>query len=597
MDDSPKKRKIHRAKMCFVIITTIVLFFSCQKELSIENGSIPVTPPDLTTKVSSSVSGFVTDENDAPVLGATVQVGTYSTTTDKFGYFEAKNVSVVKTAATVIVSKSSYFKGIKTWMGVDGKGVFFRIKLIPKSIAGTINAASGGTVTLTNGLSITLPAGAVINATTNSAYNGTINVAAYWINPNASDFVENVPGDHQGVNANGELKLLKTFGMAAVELTGSSGELLQIATGKKATLSTPIPTAYLTDAPSSIPLWYFDESTGLWKEQGTATKTGNNFVGEVSHFSFWDNAIGGNFVYLDFTVLDLNGQPAPNMYVGVVNVNSPGWYPYAQGWTDANGYVSGAVFDSSLLLVKIFNSIYCTTPLYSQSITTAGNNISLGNITAQNLSFISGSVTDCNNLPVTNGSIYVYSSPLYYRYPVSSIGNFSFATILCDPATVTIVAQDLTTQQYSSPYVYNLSTGNNNIGVISACGNTPPEFMYYSVNGTNYSIFSPDGQVSNAIYTYPAVPFEEISAHSYAYYTYGAAGFSEPNIGLGSIQDLIYFKSATDLLIPVSPIPVHITEFGNVGQYISGNFSGMMKNYSPGTTFNITCSFRSKRYQ
>ena len=156
-----------------LLIFSLSLFFSCQKDLSLEDGgTVVVTPPDLSTKINSSVSGFVTDENDAAVMGASVQFGSSSITTDKYGYFEAKNVQVVKEAAVVTVIKPGYFKGIKTYMAKEGKAAFFRIKLIPKTTVGNVNAASGGTVTLANGLSIKLPSGSIVNAATNATYTG-----------------------------------------------------------------------------------------------------------------------------------------------------------------------------------------------------------------------------------------------------------------------------------------------------------------------------------------------------------------------------------------------------------------------------------------
>ena len=123
---------------------TAVLFFSCQKDLSLENAGGSINPPDLSTKINSSVSGFVTDENNAAVMGASVQFGIATVTTDKYGYFEAKNIQVVKEAAVVTVIKPGYFKGIKTYMAKEGKAAFFRIKLIPKTTAGSLNASSGG---------------------------------------------------------------------------------------------------------------------------------------------------------------------------------------------------------------------------------------------------------------------------------------------------------------------------------------------------------------------------------------------------------------------------------------------------------------------
>ena len=114
-------------------------------------------------------------------------MGSAVTASDKYGLFEIKNVQVVKDAAFVTVIHPGYFKGIKTYMATAGKAAFFRIKLIPKIISGTINATSGGNVTLANGLIVNLPANGVVNATTNAAYSGQVNVAAHWINPTGTE--------------------------------------------------------------------------------------------------------------------------------------------------------------------------------------------------------------------------------------------------------------------------------------------------------------------------------------------------------------------------------------------------------------------------
>ena len=146
---------------------------------------------------------------------------------------------------------------------------------------------------------ISLPSNSVVNVATDAPYTGTVNVAVHWIDPTAVDLDQIMPGDLRGIDETGSLKGLKTFGMTAVELTSASGELLQIASGKKATLTMPVPPALLSNAPSSIPLWYFDEINGLWKQDGTATKTGNTYVGDVSHFSFWNCDQPGDYVQLN----------------------------------------------------------------------------------------------------------------------------------------------------------------------------------------------------------------------------------------------------------------------------------------------------------
>ena len=86
------KKNLYRFVVAMFSVLTIV---SCQKDIDDTIVNPPTDEiPDLSSKVSSSVSGFVTDENNAAVLGASVKVGTATATTDKYGYFEIKNVDV-----------------------------------------------------------------------------------------------------------------------------------------------------------------------------------------------------------------------------------------------------------------------------------------------------------------------------------------------------------------------------------------------------------------------------------------------------------------------------------------------------------------------
>ena len=588
------KRSFYRIAVPILITT---LFFSCQKELSIEGGGIVVvTPPDLTTKVSASVSGFVTDENDAPVLGATVQVGTSSVTTDKFGYFEAKNVQVVKTAATVMVNVPGYFKGIKTWMAEQGKGAFFRIKLIPKTVAGTINGSTGGNLTLSNGLSITLPAGAVMNAATNAPYTGTVNVAAYWINPLAADLNKIMPGDLRGINNDGGLKLLRTFGMAAVELTGSGGELLQIAGGQKATLSFPIPASIAGEAPASIPLWYFDESNGLWKEQGSATKNGNNYVGDVSHFSFWNCDTPGSYVQFSCTVHDQLGNP---IHYAIVKLTRIGTGEVRWGATDSLGYVSGPVPDNAQLQIDVYPIYYCLgTSSYTQTFNTTNVPINLGTITIPSFTGtcnVSGTLTDCNNNPVADGYVMMYRNNDYYREWVHN-GVISFTTYICTASLpISFIGVDPANSVQSSLVNYTLVPGANAIGTIQACGTSASEFIHYSIDGTPHNLAAPPDsmyQSASAGSTNSYISGSQAGVNHYLYFSYDHTG-----IGVGTTQTLNNFYSSllgTQATV-TPPASVNITECGPVGQFISGNFTCVLTSTAPAATYNITCSFRVRR--
>src|SRR5699024_2442392 len=133
------------------------------------------------------------------------------------------------------------------------------IKLVKKSLGGTVDAAAGGEVSLNNGTKISLPANGVVKASTNSVYTGAVNVYAVYIDPTATDILERVPGSFMANDKDGKRVLLSSYGMMAVELESSAGEKLQIKTGGTATLTSPIPAAAQASAPATIPLWYVDE--------------------------------------------------------------------------------------------------------------------------------------------------------------------------------------------------------------------------------------------------------------------------------------------------------------------------------------------------
>lgn len=593
-----------KASVRFIVISiiTTMVFASCQKNIGTDVTPTPVisTSADLTTKVTTAlVSGFVTDGNDVAVKDASVLIGTTTVLTDKYGYFEARNVQMVQNAAVVTVSKTGFFKGIKTYIAEANKAAFFRIKLIPKTISGTVNGNTGGTVTLASGLSINFPASAVVNAATNAVYTGTVNVIAYKIDPTSADLPRIMPGDLRGLNTDGNLQLLTTYGMAAIELTGASGELLQIATGKKATITMTIPASILATAPATIPLWYFDEIVGLWKQEGTATKTGSTYVGDVSHFSFWNYDVPANYVLFNCTVVNSSGQPIPNVQVKISLISNP--LNAAYGYTDSSGYVGGAVPNNAQLLLEVFGNNGCNVASHSQTFSTTNVNISLGAVTistASSLSTITGTVTNCSNAPVTNGFIIIQNGYIFSRHALSNTGTYSVTRLLCGTGTnnITLIGEDATAAQQSNAAVYPIVAGANTIPNIQACGVSIQQFVNFTINTTPYAYTAPtdsltlSGGGTNTDYS--------IFVANNATSNFGTIRFTRTGIAQGSTQNLLSFSP---IQIPLNstintPIGVNITEYGAIGQYVAGNFSGVVTGPSPtNTIYNVTCNFRIRR--
>ena len=593
-----------KLSLSFVCILAILSFFSsCQKNFE-SNGNVitPILPADITTKVTTSlISGFVTDGNDVAVKDASVQIGTSTVLSDKYGYFEVRNMQLIQNAAVVTVTKSGFFKGIKTFIAVANKGAFFRIKLIPKTISGTLNAATGGTVSITGGLLISFPANAIVNANTNAAYSGIMNVIAYKIDPTSADLTRIMPGDLRGLNSEDQLQLLTSYGMAAVELTGAGGELLQIAPGKKATMTMPIPSSIMATAPSTIPLWFFNETNGLWIQEGSATKVGNNYVGDVSHFSFWNYDVPANYVQFNCTVVNGTGQAVQNAYVKISLVSNPN--NAGHGYTDSSGYVNGAVPNNAQLKLEVFANASCGgSAAFSQNFTTTNSNVAFGNATINtttSIAILTGIINTCTGSPVTNGYVVIREGNLYNRIRLSNTGNYTYNKLCCNfPTSITIVGEDVTNLQQNSPVAYIItSSGMNNIPAIAACGINTQQFINYSVNGTAFNLTAPTDSVSffnGSGGNISAVLSGFNSNNSINLYM----GFNAVGIGVNSTQNLQFFNATqvNDSSTINAPILVNITEYGAVGQFVAGNLSGSLTGPPPANTiYNITCNFRVRR--
>ena len=558
--------------------------------------------PDLTVKITSSVAGFVTDEADNPVPFVIVIAGDKQVKTDEFGYFKVTGAAFPKSAGSVKVERSGHFDSYKTFIPQENKEVFVRIKLLSKKEVGTVDAAAGGTVNTTEGGKIVLPANGVVIAGSGVAYTGQVHVNARWINPAEEGTVQSQsPGDNRGTDSEGYLKALRSYGAMAVELRAANGQLLQIASGKTASLTIPVPTALSAQAPATISLWSFNDTTGLWKQEGTATKTGNTYVGTVSHFSFWEGAEGGHLVNVKAKITDASAHPLANVPVSITFAGMPQNAGYSKfGYTDADGNISGAVFANSSLVLDILTT--CATSAYSHAFTTAAADVDLGTLTGnlgQSVVTISGSVTNCNSQPVTNGYVQTYDHGFYNRINISN-GNFSFTGLACTNTVVNVVAVDNGSYQQNTPQAVTLVPGANNLGALSACGINTMGFITCTVDGVATTLTEPAdtlaayfitaGQTTaTQIATLSGKPNEE---QKMAFLFDGPSEIA----GTHTVSDVFSTVFPGGRAYWHVPIAVDITEYGKIGGFISGSFSSYMLDISNNGVHMVNCSFRVRRY-
>ncbi len=592
---------MQRFKQIISVLLLSLLFVQCQKELSYIGEPDPETPQVVVVNpepIIANLQGNILDENNQPSVGVNVTVGTKTVTTDSKGYFRINNASLDKGTSLVIASKAGYFKGLRVFQATAGTNQVV-IKLIRKTIAGTINGATGGDVTLSNGTKVQLPANSVVEAFSGNAYTGSVVVSAAYIDPTATDIALRVPGSFAATDKNGSRVMLTSYGMMAVELESPTGTKLQIKTGSVATLTSPIPPAAQATAPSSISLWFVDEQTGLWKEEGTANKQGNNYVGEVKHFSFWNCDVSQNSISISMT-LQSNVSPLVHATVRITR-SGTGWQTVGYGYTDALGHVSGIVPPNESLLLEVLSP--CGNVIYSQAIAPLTQSTDLGIITVAgpttSVVNFTGKIVDCNGNAVTNGYAIITVSNMVRYAATDASGNFSVCFISCSGSSTTaqVIGVDQATQTQSSVSNVTITLPATNAGNIVACGISSAQFINYTLDGTNYSITSAANDSLTGYFSSQGTTFSNVIIY----------GNQNPSVG----NDNIYFniKNANTIgTYPLSEIsaqgfsgnmlatPIYgtLTGFASaVGDFYEGSFSGQFTDSSISHT--ISTTFRVRR--
>lgn len=131
------------------------------------------------------------------------------------------------------------------------------------------------------------------------------------------------------------------------------------------------------------------------------------------------------------------------------------------------------------------------------------------------------------------------------------------------------------------------------------------EFIRYSVNGTAYSFENPVDAVladtsgaESETFMPPATVTGERSPSTLS--DFARIAYSRPT-GIGSTSQLVVFAVPQTASYPyeatsATPIVITFTEYGNVGDYIAGNFSCTLTSTAPGNQqYVVDCNFRVKR--
>ncbi|MBL0314887.1 MAG: carboxypeptidase regulatory-like domain-containing protein [Flavobacteriales bacterium] len=404
-----------------VALIALTIFSSCKKENS-DDTDTPVTPTPSGN--STYLSGTVVDRTGSLLEGVTVFYGSEITTTDNHGYFTFGSVSCGE-RVYVRTEKNGFFNGSLGAIASVSSQTNLNIVMTDNSVDYTFNAAAGQLINLPGGASIDFTPNSIATES-GTAYNGNVNVASEYLDPDDLDFQNIIPGgDLIGMDQDDAMQQLVSYGMLMVTLTDNSGNELNLLSGNNATITMPVPASMASDAPSQMPLWHYDEITGIWMEEGSATLIGGEYVGTVTHFSSWNADVPSDRAQVRGIVYDCNGQPMAGIQVTVGQGSAT---------TGSNGefqrYVpTGVSFD----VYVNSSALGLTSSSVNVPSMTAGDVFDAIQLSTECVAYVSFNIT-CNNGGDVNGYAAVNWGNQYTYVNITHTGNYKYLYQLMEAA-------------------------------------------------------------------------------------------------------------------------------------------------------------------
>ncbi|WP_289044165.1 hypothetical protein [uncultured Olleya sp.] len=461
-----------------LMVTLGMLLTSCNPNESVDMPETPEGSPtssqlDLGSNIQRDFMGRIVDQSSIPLDNVSITIGNKTATTDNNGMFKISDVQVKQRQAFILAEKPGFLNGMRSVVPTQGTNMI-NIMMITENLAGTVTSGVTSEVSLPNGTKVGFDGS--FKDQNGNAYSGNVDVYMYHLDPANPDNNILMPGSLQAVNQDGDERVLESYGMLNVELKGDSGQKLNIADGHIATIEMPMDPAQSGVAPSVIPLWHFDEVNGYWVEDGEATLVSGKYIGEVSHFSWWNCDAQFPTVDLCMTVVDASNIPLSNVKVELWRSGQT--YPRI-GFSNGNGEICGLIPANETLTLKAIDQ--CGIEVYNTTIGPFNSDTNYGDVvmSSVNYSAVTGNLVDCSSQPVTNGYVTVHYGQEYASVEVVN-GSFTLNMIECASITeFTLEGVNYDTFQTTTPLPFNFTTPN--VGNIIAC-DTVTEYISVQID-------------------------------------------------------------------------------------------------------------------
>ena len=570
-------------KLFLTALVAGLLLSSCAEDGIIDE-SPRVTIPESQELITATLYGRVLDANGSPLGMAEVVyhngISPVMVLSETDGSFLIEEVQNKGRAAFLSVTSSGKFEAFRKFSILPGRYNYTEIQMKEYEIIGSVSSSEGGSLSLNTGAAIKLPANGIVQST-GEPYTGEVSVAMAWIDPSSDNLSREMVGDLSGIDSEGNIRSLSTFGMLQVELIGTQGQLLNLGAEQVAELRFPIPPSMSNQTEPSIPLWSYEELIGTWIQEGNAILDGGFYVGEVGHFSSWNVDFMTDPIALEGEIILKSDDKSTvasyfQIFVCSDKIGKKG------GWVCEDGSFRFYNFPKEQeFYLKVLDK--CGDIIYKESYGPYTEDTDIGKIeviNSQSTSKIFGNLVDCNGMPVTNGAISVLQGDRSTSFPVDELGQFEFGFDFCDDKSATLIAIDQTARlsaiaalpaskeviEVSDIKVCDELTDYIAISIDGAAERllTPNIFVFVDGNSTSDST---DKQIIKILFEREDSIREERFA---LYFHHPDSGKENIGFKLEYYDDKINCKVSDATMFEVS-----LTEFGlKSGDFIAGTFTG-----------------------
>jgi hypothetical protein len=270
----------------------------------------------------------------APLANAKVTAGGQTVSTGPDGSYLLTNLPLGRTRVTLQAAghaEDSFFAELNASLGRQRIGR----ELFAVGLRQSFNPAIAQVLQDSGSLArVSLPANALVGPA-GAAPVGAVTLELTRNDPGPDADPTSLPGDHQSASGSVQFYAAATF-----TFRDAAGQRLNLAAGQSAAIRIPVATSP-TALPASSPLYSFNESSGLWVQEGQATLQGVGaaayYEGTVTHFSTWSAAAPYSRVSVSGRVVDEFGDAMAGVRVVSVGTDYIG---SAQTTTDAAGRFS-----------------------------------------------------------------------------------------------------------------------------------------------------------------------------------------------------------------------------------------------------------------